>query len=189
MYVTRNEQSKKGWRRRQTKHHLTTPLDLWLQTNLKWDKRNTCLIYHTQEYSLGFIKPSWVLGFGFCVFHCHFLKKKLYYMEDSARWCSRLRRIILAKILASRGMFAAAAAERSTRASPPFCMRLAWCIAWRPPDNVNWIREQNTKCVSYVSQLVLAFHHILHNWRSAKAAHDLSTEEGLRNIVKKIYQS
>lgn len=59
------------------------------------------------------------------------------YNEGSIWWCSRLRSTILAKILAWSGAVAAAAAARRTRAAPALCMRLAWCIACRPPGMVN----------------------------------------------------
>jgi hypothetical protein len=68
-----------------------------------------------------------------------------------------LRSTILANILASRGAVAAAAAARRTRAAPAFCIRLAWCIACRPPGIVN--------C------------------RRANAAHALSIDDGFRSMV------
>lgn len=57
---------------------------------------------------------------------------------SSVWWCSRLRSTILAKILASRGAFAAAAAARRTLGAPAFCIRVTWCTACRPPGMVNY---------------------------------------------------
>lgn len=58
-------------------------------------------------------------------------------IECSIWWCSRLRRTILAKILASIGADAAAAAPRRTLAAPTLCKRVAWCTACRPPGMEN----------------------------------------------------
>lgn len=49
-----------------------------------------------------------------------------------------MRSTIFAKILASRGAFAAAAAARRTLGAPAFCIRVTWCTACRPPGMVNY---------------------------------------------------
>lgn len=71
---------------------------------------------------------------------CLWRTDAMIYFVCSIWWYSRLRRTILAKIFASSGAVAAAAAPRRTLAAPAFCMRLAWCPACRPPGivNCNW---------------------------------------------------
>lgn len=63
------------------------------------------------------------------------------YTEVSVWWCSRFRSTIFAKILASIGAVADAAAARRTRGAPVFCKRPTWWNACRPPGTVNCRRE------------------------------------------------
>lgn len=134
----------------------TSQQELFSKQFQRWKIRTcqfiTCFTSHASRSPTSVLMTHWAV----CV-HVKYYKSKMilkkgtvnnkwmiYSSVCSIWWYSRLRRTILAKIFASSGAVAAAAAPRRTLGAPKLCMRLAWCMACRPPGIVNCNLKINT---------------------------------------------